>query len=91
MKDDFKRKEGEKITFTPIFMEAVAKAIKDFPMINIALDGDKIIKRKNINLGIGRSFKNGDLIVPELKMILFSNLVGMSKAVNDLAGRAKKR
>ncbi|MDT0293923.1 dihydrolipoamide acetyltransferase family protein [Mesonia ostreae] len=89
VKDEFQRKEGEKITFTPIFMEAVAKAIKDFPMINIALDGDKIIKRKNINLGMAAALPNGDLIVPVIKNADRLNLVGMSKAVNDLAGRAR--
>jgi len=89
VKDEFQRKEGEKITFTPIFMEAVAKAIKDFPMINIAIDGDKIIKRKNINLGMAAALPNGDLIVPVIKNADRLNLVGMSKAVNDLAGRAR--
>jgi len=89
VKDEFQRKEGEKITFTPIFMEAVAKAIKDFPMINIAVDDDKIIKRKNINLGMAAALPNGDLIVPVIKNADRLNLVGMSKAVNDLAGRAR--
>ena len=85
----FEKREGEKLTFTPIFMEAVAKAIKDFPMVNIALDGDKIIKRKNINLGMAAALGNGDLIVPVIKNADRLNLVGMAKAVNDLAGRAR--
>ncbi len=88
-KSAFEKREGEKLTFTPIFMEAVAKAIKDFPMINIALDGDKIIKRKNINLGMAAALGNGDLIVPVIKNADRLNLVGMAKAVNDLATRAR--
>lgn len=89
-KTAFEKREGEKLTFTPIFMEAVAKAIKDFPMINIALDGDKIIKRKNINLGMAAALGNGDLIVPVIKNADRLNLVGMAKAVNDLANRARE-
>ncbi len=89
-KSSFEKREGEKLTFTPIFMEAVAKAIKDFPMINIALDGDKIIKRKNINLGMAAALGNGDLIVPVIKNADRLNLVGMAKAVNDLANRARE-
>ena len=89
-KVSFEKREGEKLTFTPIFMEAVAKAIKDFPMINIALDGDKIIKRKNINLGMAAALGNGDLIVPVIKNADRLNLVGMAKAVNDLANRARE-
>lgn len=88
-KDSFKAKEGENLTFTPIFMEAVAKAIRDFPMINIAVDGDRIIKRKNINLGMAAALPDGNLIVPVIKNADQLNLVGMAKAVNDLAGRAR--
>lgn len=88
-KDAFEKREGEKLTFTPIFMEAVAKAIKDFPMINISVDGDKIIKRKNINLGMAAALPDGNLIVPVIKNADQLNLVGMAKAVNDLAGRAR--
>lgn len=88
-KDSFKTKEGENLTFTPIFMEAVAKAIRDFPMINIAVDGDRIIKRKNINLGMAAALADGNLIVPVIKNADQLNLVGMAKAVNDLAGRAR--
>lgn len=89
VKNDFQKREGEKLTFTPIFMEAVAKAIKDFPMINISVDGDTIIKRKNINLGMAAALADGNLIVPVIKNADQLNLVGMSKAVNDLAERAR--
>lgn len=89
IKADYKKREGENLTFTPIFMEAVAKAIKDFPMINISVDGDKIIKRKAINLGMAAALPNGNLIVPVIKNADQLNLVGMSKAVNDLATRAR--
>ncbi|MFV8325514.1 dihydrolipoamide acetyltransferase family protein [Flavobacterium sp. ZS1P14] len=85
----FEKREGEKLTYTPIFMEAVAKAIKDFPGMNISVDGDFIIKRKNINLGMAASLPNGNLIVPVIKNADQLNLVGMAKAVNDLGGRAK--
>lgn len=89
IKDSFEKREGEKLTFTPIFMEAVAKALKDFPMMNISVDGDFIIKKKNINLGMAASLPNGNLIVPVIKNADQLNLVGMAKAVNDLAYRAK--
>ncbi|NJW51723.1 dihydrolipoamide acetyltransferase family protein [Salinimicrobium oceani] len=88
-KDAFEKREGEKLTFTPIFMEAVAKAIKDFPLINISVDGDKIIKRKNINLGMAAALPDGNLIVPVIKNADQLNLVGMARAVNDLANRAR--
>ncbi|MFN4762741.1 dihydrolipoamide acetyltransferase family protein [Gillisia sp. Q332] len=88
-KNEFEKREGEKLTFTPIFMEAVARAIKDFPMVNISVDGDKIIKRKNINLGMAAALPDGNLIVPVIKNADRLNLVGMAKAVNDLANRAK--
>lgn len=88
-KNQYEKREGEKLTFTPIFMEAVAKAIKDFPMINISIDGDKIIKRKNINLGMAAALPDGNLIVPVIKNADQLNLVGMSKAVNDLASRSR--
>ena len=89
IKDKFLEREGEKLTFTPIFMEAVAKALKDYPMVNIAVDGDKIIKRKNINLGMAAALDDGNLIVPVIKNADQLNLVGMTKAVNDLAKRAR--
>lgn len=89
VKSSFEKREGEKLTFTPIFMEAVAKAIKDFPMINISVEGDFIIKKKNINLGMAAALPNGNLIVPVIKNADQLNLVGMTKQVNDLAFRAK--
>ncbi|PKP25239.1 MAG: diapophytoene dehydrogenase [Bacteroidetes bacterium HGW-Bacteroidetes-2] len=89
VKAAFAKREGENLTFTPIFMEAVAKAIKDFPMINISVDGDRIIKRKNINLGMAAALADGNLIVPVIKNADQLNLIGMSKAVNDLANRAR--
>ncbi|MDY7395198.1 dihydrolipoamide acetyltransferase family protein [Aureibaculum sp. 2210JD6-5] len=89
IKDSFEKREGEKITFTPIFMEAVAKTIKDYPMINISVDGDKVIKKKNINLGMATALADGNLIVPVIKNADQLNLMGMTKAVNDLALRAR--
>ena len=88
-KNTFEKREGEKLTYTPIFMEAVAKALKDFPGMNISVDGDYIIKKKNINLGMAASLPNGNLIVPVIKNADQLNLVGMAKAVNNLGGRAK--
>ena len=85
----FEKREGEKLTFTPIFMEAVAKALKDFPGMNISVDGEFIIKRKNINIGMAAALPNGNLIVPVIKNADQLNLVGMAKAVNDLGNRAK--
>ncbi len=88
-KNTFEKREGEKLTYTPIFMEAVAKALKDFPGMNISVDGDYIIKKKNINLGMAAALPNGNLIVPVIKNADQLNLVGMAKAVNDLGNRAK--
>lgn len=89
MKKAFEQREGEKLTFTPIFMEAVAVALKKFPMMNISLDGDKIIKKKNINLGMAAALPDGNLIVPVIKNADQLNLVGMAKTVNDLANRSR--
>ena len=89
VKTAFEKREGEKLTYTPIFMEAVAKALKDFPGMNISVDGDYIIKKKNINLGMAAALPNGNLIVPVIKNADQLNLVGMAKAVNDLGNRAK--
>lgn len=89
IKDKFFAREGEKITFTPIIMEAVAKAIKEMPMVNVSVDGDKIIKRKHINLGMATALPTGNLIVPVIRDADQKNLVGLSKAVNDLANRAR--
>lgn len=88
-KNAFLEREGEKLTFTPIFMEAVAKAIKDFPMINISVDGEKIIKKKHINLGMAAALPDGNLIVPVIHDADQLNLLGMAKKVNDLANRAR--
>ena len=90
-KNEFQKREGEKLTFTPIFMEAVAKAIRDFPMVNISVNEDatKVIKKKDINLGMAAALPDGNLIVPVIKNADRLNLVGMAKAVNDLAGRAR--
>jgi 2-oxoglutarate dehydrogenase E2 component (dihydrolipoamide succinyltransferase) len=89
VKASFEKREGEKLTFTPIFMEVVAKALKDYPMLNISLQGDKIIKKKNINLGMAAALSDGNLIVPVIKNADQLNLVGMTKQVNDLANRAR--
>ncbi|NQX85051.1 MAG: 2-oxo acid dehydrogenase subunit E2 [Flavobacteriaceae bacterium] len=89
VKDTFAKREGENLTFTPIFMEAVAKALRDFPMMNISVQGDTIIKKKNINLGMAAALPDGNLIVPVIKNADQLNLVGMTKQVNDLAGRAR--
>lgn len=89
VKKDYQAREGEKLTFTPIFMEAVARALKEFPMMNISVDGDKIIKHRQINLGMAAALDDGNLIVPVIKNADQLNLVGMSKTVNDLAQRAR--
>jgi 2-oxoglutarate dehydrogenase E2 component (dihydrolipoamide succinyltransferase) len=89
VKDEFQKREGEKITFTPIFIEAIVRAIKDYPMINISLDGDKIIKRKNINIGMAAALPSGNLIVPVIRDADTLNLSGLTKKVNDLAARAR--
>jgi 2-oxoglutarate dehydrogenase E2 component (dihydrolipoamide succinyltransferase) len=85
VKTTFEKREGEKLTFTPIFMEAVAKAIKDFPMINISVDGDYIIKKKNINLGMAAALPNGNLIVPVIKNADQLNLVGLTQLADVAA------
>ncbi|APZ46703.1 diapophytoene dehydrogenase [Polaribacter reichenbachii] len=89
VKDAFLEREGEKLTFTPILMQAIALTIKKYPLINIAVDGDKIIKKKNINLGMAAALPDGNLIVPVIKNADQLNLVGMTSAVNDLANRAR--
>jgi 2-oxoglutarate dehydrogenase E2 component (dihydrolipoamide succinyltransferase) len=90
VKKDFLKREGENITFTPIFMEAVAKAIKDFPMINVSVSGTNIIVRKDINLGMAAALPSGNLIVPVIKNADRLNLVGLTKEVNSLANRARE-
>ena len=89
VKDSFKKREGENITFTPIFIQVIAKAIKDFPMINVSIDGDKIIKKKNVNVGMAVAQGNGNLIVPVIKNADTMNLLGITRTVNDLAARAR--
>jgi 2-oxoglutarate dehydrogenase E2 component (dihydrolipoamide succinyltransferase) len=89
VKKEFQAREGEKITYTPIIMEAVAKAIKEMPMVNVSVDGDTIIKRKHINLGMATALPSGNLIVPVIKDADQKNLIGLSKTVNDLANRAR--
>ncbi len=85
----YEKREGEKITFTPMFIECVVKAIKDYPMINIAVDGTSIVKRKSINVGMAAALPSGNLIVPVLKNADNMNLIGLTKMVNDLANRAR--
>ena len=89
VKKEFQKKHGEKITFTPIFIEAVAKAINDFPMINVTVDNDKIIVKKDINIGMAAALPTGNLIVPVIKNANQLNLTGLAKSVNDLATRAR--
>lgn len=89
MKNEYKKREGENLTFTPIFIEAVAKAIKDFPMINVSVSGTNIIKRKDINIGMAAALPSGNLIVPVIKNADRMNLVGLAKAVNELANNAR--
>lgn len=89
MKKTFQEREGENLTFTPIFMEAVVKAIKDFPMINISVSGNQIIKRKHINVGMATALPSGNLIVPVIKDADRMNLTGLAKSVNEMANRAR--
>ena len=89
IKNAFEKREGEKITFTPIFVQAATKAIKDFPLINVSVNGNQIIKKRDINIGLAAALPSGDLIVPVIKNAGQLNLVGLTKAVNDLANRAR--
>lgn len=89
VKDAYLKKEGEPLTFTPFFIQAVAKAIRDFPMINISVDGERIIKKKDINIGIAVALPTGNLIVPVIRNADQLNLTGLSKKINDLANRAR--
>lgn len=88
-KTTFEKREGEKLTFTPIFIEALAKAIKEFPMVNVSTDGQVIVKRKHINIGMATALPSGNLIVPVIKDADQLNLLGITKKVNDLASRAR--
>ena len=89
VKEDFKSREGQNITFTPIIIEAMAKAVKDFPMINVSVDGTNIHIHKNVNIGMAAALPDGNLIVPVIKECQNKNLVGITKSVNDLASRAR--
>lgn len=89
VKDAFQKREGEKLTFTPLFIEALAKAIKDFPMINVSFDGERIIRRKAVNIGMAAALPSGNLIVPVIKNADTKNLVGITREVNDLANKAR--
>jgi len=88
-KDDFQKKYGEKLTFTPIFIEAIAKAVRDYPMINVSVDGSKIVVHSKVNIGMAVALPSNNLIVPVVKDAGSLNLLGITKAVNDLANRAR--
>lgn len=90
IKDEFRKKYGENITFTPIFIEAIVRAIRDFPLINSSVDGTRIIVKKDINIGMAAALPSGNLIVPVIRNADYLNLVGLTKAVNDLANRARQ-
>jgi 2-oxoglutarate dehydrogenase E2 component (dihydrolipoamide succinyltransferase) len=90
VKKDFQAKEGDTLTFTPIFIEAVVKALKDYPMMNIAVEGDRIIKRKEISIGMAVALPSGNLIVPVIRNADQLNITGLTKKVNDLARRARE-
>jgi 2-oxoglutarate dehydrogenase E2 component (dihydrolipoamide succinyltransferase) len=88
-KKQFENKEGEKLTFTPIFIEAVAQALRDLPMVNSSINGDQIIVKKDINIGMATALPSGNLIVPVIKNADQLNMVGLAKKVNDLANRSR--
>lgn len=90
IKSSFEKREGEKITFTPVFIEAIARAIKDFPLINVSVDGSRILVKKNIHIGMATALPSGNLIVPVIKNADRMNLVGLTKSVNDMARRARE-
>ncbi|SIN64879.1 dihydrolipoamide acetyltransferase family protein [Chitinophaga niabensis] len=90
VKKDFEKREGEKITFMPLFVEAVVKCIKKFPLVNCSLDGDKIILKKDINIGMAAALPSGNLIVPVIRNADTLNLVGLTKQVNQLANAARQ-
>lgn len=89
-KNAFEKTYGEKLTFTPLFIDAIVRSIKDFPMINVSVDGTRIVKRKNINIGMATALPSGNLIVPVIKNADHLNMLGLTKAVNDLANRARQ-
>jgi 2-oxoglutarate dehydrogenase E2 component (dihydrolipoamide succinyltransferase) len=88
-KEKFLEAEGQKLTLTPIFIDAAARALYEFPMVNISVEGNNIIKKRNINIGMATALPDGNLIVPVIKNANEKNLTGLAKAVNDLAGRAR--
>ena len=88
-KDSFQKKYGEKLTFTPIFIEAMAKAVRDFPMVNVSVDGVKILVHSKVNVGMAVALPSGNLIVPVVRNAGNMNLLGIAKSVNDLAARAR--
>ena len=90
VKKDFERREGEKLTFTPLFIEAVVKCLKRFPLVNCSLDGDKIIVKKDINIGMATALPSGNLIVPVIRNADMLNLVGLTRQVNHLANAARQ-
>lgn len=90
IKDAFLKKEGQKLTFTPLFVEAAARALREFPNVNASVDGYKVIQRKNINIGMAAALPDGNLIVPVIRNVDQKNLLGIVKDVNDLADRARK-
>lgn len=90
IKNDFEKREGEKITYTPLFVEAAARALREFPNVNASVDGYNIIQRRNINIGLAAALPNGNLIVPVIKNADQKNIVGLVKSVNDLANRARQ-
>lgn len=90
VKKEYEKRENEKITFTPLFVEAVAKAIRDYPMINVSVDGSNIIRRKSINIGMATALPSGNLIVPVIRNADMLNLSGLTRSVNDLALRARE-
>ena len=90
VKEEFKKREGENITFTPIFMEAISKALRDYPLINVSVDGYKIIKKKSINIGMATALPSGNLIVPVIHNADQLSLVGLTRAVNSLSSRARE-
>jgi 2-oxoglutarate dehydrogenase E2 component (dihydrolipoamide succinyltransferase) len=90
IKDEFRRQTGENLTFTPILIEAVVKAIKEYPLINISVEGDNIIKKRDINVGMAVALPSGNLIVPVIHNADQYSLIGLAKKVNDLANRARQ-
>jgi 2-oxoglutarate dehydrogenase E2 component (dihydrolipoamide succinyltransferase) len=89
VKDEFQKREGDKITYTPLFMEAIIKALKDFPMVNVSVDGTTIVRHKDINIGMATALPSGNLIVPVIKKADQLSLVGLTKQVNELANKAR--